>query len=84
MSDGSPAPSGRDSQRPKCQSDVVEQDSRADMKRKMSHDIVNVQNLGDVSKYKQKIHDLQKQLNIRDKEILMRQAKLKESHEIEL
>ena len=39
---------------------------------------------GDVQKYKSKIHDLQKQLNIRDKEILMRQAKLKESHEIEL
>lgn len=38
----------------------------------------------DVQKYRSKIHDLQKQLNIRDKEILMRQAKLKESHEIEL
>ena len=37
----------------------------------------------DMHKYKQKCHDLQKQLSIRDKEIMNRQAKLKESHEME-
>ena len=35
-------------------------------------------------RYKQKVHELQKQLTQSDREILTRQAKLKEAHEIEI
>ena len=54
--------------------------------RKMSQDNLMTQpqqQVVDTQKYKQKCHDLQKQLNMRDKEIMNRQAKLKESHEQE-
>lgn len=48
----------------------------------MSQDNV-VSSQHDIQKYKQKCHDLQKQLIQRDTDILNRQQKLKESHEME-